>query len=268
MGLVLHISDTHFGTEQPPVVDALLELAREQSPDLLVLSGDVTQRARRGQFGAALDFLRRVPVPEVMVLPGNHDIPLFNLLDRFVFPYRNHCAAFPDLEPEFESPELLVIGINTTRPSRHTQGSVSLEQIDRVCRRLRKAADRQLRIVVTHQPVRAIRDSDLKNLLRGHEGAVYAWSEAGADLILSGHVHLPHVRPLREVYPNLPRPVWSVLAGTAVSRRVRGETPNSVNLIRFAAGDDVPLCAVERWDYLAEGRFQLADRVPLELQRP
>ena len=268
MSTILQISDTHFGTEQPGVVEALLQLAREHSPDLLVVSGDVTQRARITQFKAALEFLRRMPAANQMVLPGNHDIPLFNLVGRLLSPYRNFQRSFgSNMEPEFESEELLVLGVNTTRPSRHTVGEVSTEQIGRVSRRLRGANPSQLRVVVAHQPVRATRDSDVKNLLRNHEAAIHAWSEAGADLILGGHVHLPHVRPLKEVH-DLPRTLWSVLAGTAVSHRVRGDVPNSVNLIRYHRASEPLNCTVERWDHDARGVFLLADSQTLLLQRP
>lgn len=265
---ILQISDTHFGTEQPAVVEALLQLAGDHAPDLLVLSGDVTQRARVTQFKAALEFLRRMPVENQLVLPGNHDIPLFNVLGRFLSPYRNFQRSFgSNLEPEFESEELLVLGVNTTRASHHTVGEVSPAQIERVSRRLSAASPVQLRVIVAHQPVRATRDSDIKNLLLNHQAAIHAWSAAGADLILGGHIHLPHVRPLKEVH-DLPRTLWSVLAGTAVSHRVRGEVPNSVNLIRYHR-DSVPLnCTVQRWDHDARGVFLLADSQSLLLQRP
>ncbi|GFO64999.1 metallophosphoesterase [Geomonas paludis] len=269
MTCLLHISDTHFGTEQPEVVVALLALARDHAPDLLVLSGDVTQRARRRQFRAARDFLEIVPALATMVLPGNHDIPLFNLAARIFAPYRNYQEVLAEpLEAEFESDELLVLGVNSTRPRRHTVGEVSAAQVVRVAERLRQAGDRQLRVVVAHQPVRATRDSDRKNLLRGHEAAVRAWADAGADLILGGHIHLPHLRPLKEVFPDLPRRIWSVLAGTAVSSRVRGDVPNSVNLIHYSSTDDPPCCTVERWDFGPPGRFLLAQRQLLLLQRP
>lgn len=268
MSSILQISDTHFGTEQPVVVEALLQLAGEHAPDLLVLSGDVTQRARITQFKAAVDFLRRMPVKNCLVLPGNHDIPLYNLLGRAFAPYRNYRKSFGDnMEPQFESPDLLVICVNTTRPSRHTVGEVSAEQIEQVSRSLRRATPAQLRVVVAHQPVRAIRDSDLKNLLRNHENAVHAWAEAGADLILGGHVHLPHIRPLKEVFPELARPLWSVLAGTAISHRVRGDVPNSVNLIRYSCDEEPRNCVVERWDHDGRGTFLLADREVLILHQ-
>jgi 3',5'-cyclic AMP phosphodiesterase CpdA len=248
MSLLLHISDPHFGTERPQVVAALVELAREQRPSLVVLSGDITQRARRGQFDAACSFLKELELP-LLAIPGNHDIPLFNPIARCLFPYANYARVFgPDLEPEHESPSLLVLCVNTTRPSRHTDGEISSAQIERVATRLRAASPAQLRVVVTHQPVHVIRDSDVENLLHGHEAAVRAWSAAGADLLLGGHIHLPYIRPLSEAFSDLPRELWVVQAGTAVSDRVRGGISNSINLIHHRA-QTTELCTVGRWDY-------------------
>jgi 3',5'-cyclic AMP phosphodiesterase CpdA len=262
VSVVLQISDTHFGTEQPAVVEALLQLVRHQPPDIVVVSGDITQRARRNQFRAAREFVTRLAAPKTLVLPGNHDIPLFNLIMRIFCPYANHQRAFGvELEPEFESADLLVLGVNTTRPSRHVDGEVSDTQILRVSQRLRQAKAGQLRMVVTHQPVHVTRPEDEINLLHGHREAVQAWARAGVDLILGGHIHLPYVRPLRERFPDLQRSVWAVQAGTAVSSRVRGSMPNSVNLIRYVKSARPRQCMVTRWDYEAtDQRFVLADQ--------
>ena len=252
MTLLLQISDPHFGTERPSVVDALVRLVHEQVPNLVVLSGDITQRARRRQFHAARVFMDRLGVAATLVIPGNHDIPLFNLAIRLLNPYANHCRAFgADLEPIFESNRLLVITVNTTRYYRHTDGEVSAEQIERVARRLERATGSQLRVVVTHQPVAVTRPQDEINQLHGGDRAVRSWALAGADLILGGHIHLPFILPLHERFANLPRKVWAVQAGTAVSRRIRHEAGNSINLIRY----DGPRsnrrdAVVERWDYL------------------
>jgi 3',5'-cyclic AMP phosphodiesterase CpdA len=268
MSVVLQVSDTHFGTEQSVVVEALLRLVHAQRPDLVVLSGDITQRARRRQFHAARVFVERLAVT-TLVLPGNHDIPLFNLAARLFAPYANYQRAFGMvLEPEFASPDLLVVGINTTRPWRHKDGEVAGEQIARVCGRLQQAHAAQLRLVVTHQPVHVTRPEDERNLLHGHREAVYAWSSAGADLILGGHIHLPYVRPLGERFSDLPRPVWVVQAGTAVSSRVRGGIPNSVNVIRYTSAERPRQCIVERWDYDAPVQcFTLVDQATIGLTR-
>lgn len=261
--LLLHLSDPHFGTEQAPVVDALLRLAREHRPELAVLSGDVTQRARTAQFRAARDFVDRLGVRPTLVLPGNHDIPLYNVAARAFSPYAGYLRSFgPDLEPVVDTPRWLVIGVNTTRPRRHKDGEVSADQVERVAARLAQAREGQLRLVVVHQPVAVTDPHDLENLLHGRAGALARWSQAGADLVLGGHIHLPYVLPLHDRMPGLARRVWAVQAGTALSSRVRDGVPNSVNLIRWHDG----ACTVERWDYSAAARgFDRAAVTALEL---
>lgn len=270
MSLILQISDTHFGTEVPAVVEALLALTRDLPPDLVVYSGDVTQRARPREFAAARAFLERIGAPHVLTLPGNHDIPLFNLALRVFAPYANFAACFgDDLEPSFESDELLVLGVNTTRARFHTDGEVSRAQIERVSRRLRGARPEQLRVVVTHQPVYVSRPQDRKDLLRGHDEALPAWSSAGADVVLGGHIHLPQIHSLRL---GLPRALWCVQAGTATSSRVRWEAPNSLNLIRYVRPSlpaEAPRCTMERWDYdVTARRFARVEALEVTLDRP
>jgi 3',5'-cyclic AMP phosphodiesterase CpdA len=257
MTTLLQVSDTHFGTEQDPVLQALVDLARAEAPDLVVLSGDITQRARSHQFRAARSFMDRLDPPALLAIPGNHDIPLFNLAARLLAPYRNYAREFGnDLEPEFESPELLVIGVNTTRPQRHKDGELSPQQIERVAARARRAAPAQLRVAVVHQPVLAIEPGDEENLLHNRAPAIAEWAAAGIDIVMGGHVHLPYVRSLLDSYPDLPRDVWTVQAGTAVSSRIREGVPNSVNIVR-CQGETAPRrCVVERWDFTqAPGRF-------------
>jgi 3',5'-cyclic AMP phosphodiesterase CpdA len=258
MTTLLQISDAHFGTERPPVVQALLQLARDQAPDLVVMSGDITQRARRSQFKAARAFIDQLKPAALLTIPGNHDIPLFNLALRAFAPYSNYSRAFgKNLEPLFESANLLVIGVNTTRPYKHVDGELSPQQIERVADRLRHAAPSQLRIIVVHQPVLAIRESDADNLLDGHRRAIPAWAAAGGDIIMGGHIHLPYVRSLQTTFDALPRDIWTVQAGTAVSSRLREGITNSVNLIRCNGAQSPRQCMVERWDYIAmSSRFE------------
>jgi 3',5'-cyclic AMP phosphodiesterase CpdA len=269
MSVLLHVSDTHFGTEEPPVAQALRALSREHGPEVLVLSGDITQRARRAQFAAARAFCDSLAIPRMLALPGNHDIPLFNVFARMLFPYAGYRAAFGDeLEPVLTLDDLLVIGVNTTRARRHKDGEVSPAQVARVEGLLRQAGPRQLRIVVTHQPACVMRPEDEKDRLHGGEAALQAWSAAGADLVLGGHIHLPYVSDLCARAPSAPRQTYCVQAGTAVSHRVRHGTPNSVNLIRWEAAPPAAprVCRVERWDYdLADDRFECthAQELPL-----
>jgi 3',5'-cyclic AMP phosphodiesterase CpdA len=267
MTSILQISDPHFGTEQAQVMEALLHLAREQRPAVAVVSGDITQRARSAQFEAARRFIDDLAIEPTLVLPGNHDISLFNIARRLFSPYKRFQRAFgTELEPSFENAELMILGVKTTRRYRHVQGTVSPGQIDRVAQRLRAATPAQLRVVVTHQPVHVIEASDRENLLRGHEEAVRAWASAGADLILGGHIHLPFARPLRDRFADLPRAVWCVQAGTALSWRIRRGAPNSVNVIRYSNERGARACVVERWDYDAETlRFRMVEPTIIEL---
>ena len=257
MSVVLHISDTHFGTEQPPVVEALVALAAQQRPDVVVLSGDITQRARPAQFRAAKACVERLGAP-VLAIPGNHDIALFDLWARLTRPYARFSAVFgADLEPVHASPDWLVVGVNTTRARRHRHGEVSAAQIERVARLLANASPRQLRVVVVHQPVAVPLDNERHNLLRGHAQATRAWAAAGADLVLGGHIHLPFTLPL----DGLARRLWAVQAGTAVSARTRSGVPNSVNILRWGEATEhgshsaparaLPdgCCLIERWDF-------------------
>ena len=257
MSVLLQISDTHFGTEQTQVVEALVTLAAQQRPDVVVLSGDITQRARPAQFRAAKAFVDRLGAP-VLAIPGNHDIALFDLWARLTRPYARYAAEFgAELEPCHSPQDLLVVGVNTTRAWRHKNGEVSTAQIDRVAKLLTAASPRQLRVVVVHQPAAVTQARDRPNLLRGHRAATRVWSAAGADLVMGGHIHLPYTLALH----GLARRMWVVQAGTAVSSRTRPEAPNSVNLLRWGQaydGSEVQAqneseaggcCLIERWDF-------------------
>jgi 3',5'-cyclic AMP phosphodiesterase CpdA len=269
MASILHISDTHFGSETEPVVRALVSLARARRPDVLVYSGDMTQRARQAEFEAARRMCDEFGIGKMLALPGNHDIPLFNIFGRAVRPYAGYLDKFgPRLDPVLDLDDFLIVGVNTTRAARHKDGEVSLEQIDRVERQLRDARPGQLRVVVTHQPADVIREKDLPDRLHGAEAALQAWSAAGADIVLGGHIHLPYVKDLFARATPTPRPMWCVQAGTAVSDRLRHNTCNSVNMIHWRAHrkGEQRTCIVERLDYDADtGAFKMANTTSLAL---
>ncbi len=249
MTLLLQVSDPHFGTERPAVVEALVRLAHARRPDVLLLSGDITQRATARQFAAALAFVQRLQVPRVLAVPGNHDIPLWHLPARLLQPYARYRAAWgPVLEPVFDSADVLLLAVNTTRWWRHQDGQVSAQQVQRVAERLARAPAAQRRVVMVHQPLAVAHAEDERHRLHGHAQALQQWGAAGVDMILSGHIHRPAVLPLATGG-------WAVLAGTAVSRRVRPDAGNSVNLIHVTA-TATERATVERWDHdPAQGDF-------------
>ncbi|HVL02504.1 MAG TPA: metallophosphoesterase [Dongiaceae bacterium] len=250
MSVLLQISDTHFGTEQEPVMQALQILHAELRPDVVIVSGDITQRATRAQFHCAQQFFESLNPKALLAIPGNHDIPLFNPFLRLLAPYSHYHQAFGrNLQPEFTSHDLLILCVNTTRRWRHKNGEVSAAQIQAVAQRLAAAEAAQLRVVVTHQPVHIITTSDRNNLLRGHQTALHAWAGAGADLILGGHIHLPYVSRLQPLPQQPHQALWAVQAGTALSTRIRSGMPNSVNVVRYQYADGRRTCSVEQWDF-------------------
>jgi 3',5'-cyclic AMP phosphodiesterase CpdA len=266
MTLLLQLSDPHFGTERPAVAVALRALVQARRPQLLLLSGDITQRATAAQFAAARAFVDSLGVSLCLAIPGNHDIPLFDLASRLLRPYERYARAFgTQLEPQFENDDLLLLALNTTRRLRHVDGELSAEQIERVARRFEAARPGQWRVVVVHQPIAVPSPEQDHDLLHGHQAARRRWAAAGADLVVGGHIHLPYVLALSE--GSAARPLWAVQAGTALSRRVRAGVGNSVNLIHLhGAADGVARQGrVERWDHLPlEQRFECVAVHPLE----
>ena len=274
MSVLLQISDPHFGTEQPAAVEALVRLVTRLQPRLVVLSGDITQRATAAQFAAALAFTKTLaPVP-MLVVPGNHDIPLFALLTRLIRPYGRYEAAFgASTDREFVDDHWHVVALNTTRPWRHTQGEVSARQVAFAAARLQTAAPGALKVVVTHQPVAVTEARDRDNLLRGHTAAIHAWQAAGVDLVLGGHIHLPFIVRLHgegsaAVANGTDRPLWAAQAGTAVSTRVRRGTFNSVTELRVEPGRCAPgqrNCDLRFWDWPGGGEFEPREAITLRL---
>ena len=133
----MQISDTHFGVERPPVCDALRRLARAQQPGVLLLSGDITQRARARQFAAARSFVDSLGIPERVTLPGNHDIALFNVFERLLAPYRSYRRAFGAAhDAVFDAVGVRIVSVDSTRAYRHVDGELSAGQIEAVARAL------------------------------------------------------------------------------------------------------------------------------------
>ena len=275
--MILHLSDPHFGAERPGVAAALVELARARRPRLVVLSGDLTQRARPAEFQAARDFLDALCAASgldarrhALVVPGNHDVPLLNLPRRLFNPYGAYARCFgAPHDAVLADPQAWIAGVNTTRPWRHRHGEVSAAQVSRVAERLRAAPNGRLRLVVTHQPLMVVEPADRRHLLRGHAGAAQAWAAAGADLLLAGHIHQSFVAPLAAE----PGGTWVVQTGTAVSRRTREQVPNSVHLIRLSDLPGDTRAVVERWDCqeaearAGRGCFRQMTETPIPVRR-
>lgn len=231
MRTLVHLSDLHFGRIDPAVVAPLREAVLAARPDLIAISGDFTQRAKQSEFEAARAFLDSLEPPKLLV-PGNHDVPLWNVAARFATPlarYRRYIT--PELEPEHEDEEMIVLGVNTARSLAWGEGRINARQVARIVERLRGAPPSLIRVVVTHHPFDLPPGVDESRLLGRARMAMAALASANADLFLSGHLHLSHASHSAERYRIAGHSALIVQAGT-VSLRGRGEQP-SFNVLRM-----------------------------------
>jgi 3',5'-cyclic AMP phosphodiesterase CpdA len=241
---VVHLSDLHFGREDPDVVEALIDAVCHVAPAVVAVSGDLTQRARRHQFRRARCFLDALPFPRVVV-PGNHDVPLFNLLARIFDPlggYRREVTT--DLAPTFVDPPVAVVGLDTTRPSSVKTARVHTHDVNRICEYIGQLGGDVVKILVAHHPFDERSYPELQTLTR-----------CGIDVILTGHLHVSSTSHTASRHNLGGRGAVVVEAGTAVSTRLR-EATNAFNVLRVQADAIV----AERYDWIPGTGFVVADR--------
>ena len=263
MRTLIHMSDLHFGRIDPELLDPLRVTVAEIAPHLTVVSGDLTQRARSSQFQEARTYLDSLP-GQKLIVPGNHDVPLWNVFSRMLTPldkYKKHITD--DLSPMYVDDEIAVLGINTARSMVVKHGRINKEQIDAVRKHLCSMSHEMTKIVVTHHPF---------DLPEGHDGdlvgragkAMDMFAKCGADVLLAGHFHTSHTGTTSERYRIVGHSALVIQAGTATSTRGRGEE-NSFNVVRI----EHPRIEVERysWDRVvrrfrpaAKDRFESRNR--------
>jgi 3',5'-cyclic AMP phosphodiesterase CpdA len=219
---ICHISDVHFG---PPHLSALssgvLELISQRQPDLVVISGDLTQRAKPHQFRQARAFVDGIKVPTLTV-PGNHDVPLYRVWERFLDPYGAYKRNFsPELEPLFEDEELLVVGINTAHGWTFKDGRVLLSRLQEVAELFEKAPAELFKVVVAHHHIIPPPWFGHQQVMTNAREAMDLFTSVGVDLILSGHLHQAFIGNSEEFYPKGRPPVVVLHSGTTTSNRGR-----------------------------------------------
>ena len=253
MRTVVHLSDLHFGRVNPALIDPLIRIVSEVKPDLVAISGDLTQRARSYQFQQARSFLDALPQPQIVV-PGNHDIPLHNLFARFLEPltkYKRHITD--DLQPGYQDEEMVIIGVNTARSLVFKGGRINESQVRRLREKFCSFGKEVVKVVVTHHPFDLPEGHNERDLVGRAKMAMTGLAACGADLFLAGHLHISHTGHTKR-YKISGHSALVVQAGTATSTRERGEA-NSFNVLRIA----YPTITVKKlaWD-VSTGSFVVA----------
>jgi 3',5'-cyclic AMP phosphodiesterase CpdA len=235
---ILHVSDLHTGTREDPAVErALTALVDQIGPELLVASGDLTHRGRREQHERAARLLRSFGVP-VLAIPGNHDIP-YTFPARFTRPWREFERLWETPEPVHASPTLQVVGINSVRPWRHQSGGVRDAQLARAAERLRAGAARALRVAVLHHQMLGSPWRSRKKPVAQRNHVLRTLVEAGAELILAGHIHQAAVSERHEfevVSGDVRGAVVSIAPGLGQPRPNRLGEARGLHV--YEAGDD------------------------------
>ncbi len=194
---VLHLSDLHFGrNDKPESIEALGRLIEEVQPELVIASGDLTHRGLRSQHERAASFLRGLELP-LLTIPGNHDIP-YMFPRRFTQPWREFERQWETTEPVYRSETVVVAGLNSVRPWRHQSGRLRDDQVRRAAEVFREVGDGAYRIVTFHHHLLGAPWRSRKKPVAKRNRVLAGLVEAGADLVLAGHIHQSTVAERRE----------------------------------------------------------------------
>jgi 3',5'-cyclic AMP phosphodiesterase CpdA len=239
MARLLHLSDLHFGAHDDDLVEAVERRANELKPDLIVISGDFTQRARTEQFREACHFLEHLRDcgHEVLGVPGNHDVPLYDVLRRFLSPLARYRRFIDEsLCPFVELPGVAVLGINTARSLTFKDGRINKDQVQFIRETFSRTPSDAVRVLVTHHPLLALEvGGEVERAIHRQEMALDAVEESGVDMLLAGHNHHASSQDASDLVTRAGG-VLLVQAGTATSTRVR-EQEQSFNVIDIDHGN-------------------------------
>jgi 3',5'-cyclic AMP phosphodiesterase CpdA len=249
MRTIAHISDLHFGKHNKKAEEALLADLKALKPSLIAISGDLTQRALRAQFKHAREYLQRLPAP-FLVVPGNHDIPFFDVTRRMLLPlhrYKNYITH--ELSPIYTDDELAIIGINSASAVTIEGGRISSKQLAWAAGVFSAVPPHCFRIVVTHHPfLKPPGVHRFRRVIRPAKKALETFAHCGVDLLLCGHFHRTHAEDVSKHHASIARPIIHVQAGTAICSKVHMNCDNSFNFITLSG--DTMIVETRSWNGL------------------
>lgn len=224
---ILHISDLHFGREKQEVLLALENKIKEIKPDIIIISGDLTQRAKKKEFMKVHRFLSNLNFP-YFIIPGNHDLPVFNIFKRFINPWKRWKKFIQrDLESTFKNEKIAIYGLNSVRKMGvwfdFERGVISFTQKIKIKSFFENITDEKLKIVVAHHPFWLPDEQMFRDIIKGRDKAIEYFNEVGVDIILGGHIHLSFVKLFKNIIISH--------AGTCISNRTIKNNNNSFSLI-------------------------------------
>ena len=241
MSTILHISDLHFGPPYlPKVGQALLRVVPALAPQAIVVSGDLTQRAKSEQFADARAYIDSLPDVPKIVVPGNHDVPLYRIAERLFDPhglYQHHIST--ELNQVLRMENVIIAALDTTAPRRHiTNGRIVQQHLDFCTTAFRDAAPEVAKIVVAHHHFAPAPDYQRDEVMPQAKKAMNHFIDLGVEMILGGHLHRGYIGNSLDMYPkaNHHHGVIIVQCGTTTSRRgrAREREKNSFNLVHVA----------------------------------
>jgi len=227
MKRILHLSDLHVGTEWPNSLVLLAEDIQKNHPDLILISGDLTQRARPSEYKKIHAFLKSIHHQPILCVPGNHDIALYNVIERFFYPfYRYNKWIKKHFLQYFVDDDLAILGINSVTPFKPMGGFVTEEQLTLVRNFFSCQAEHKIKIIVMHHNLIS---SERHKIINDAEKIITVFAQSHVNLVISGHIHYACIEQVKRGY--ITRPLYVVTAGTAISTRT--SEPNSYNIIDF-----------------------------------
>lgn len=245
MKKIIQLSDLHFGTEREGIIAPLFQDIAEQRPDIIVISGDFTQRARHREYAAARDFISKLNIKTIINVPGNHDIALYNLIERFGYPLRKYKKYITsELFPSYEDNHIAILGVNSATPYKAMSGFISDNQLAYIVQYFKRLPESVIKILVMHHNLIA---SERHKNINHAEVIIEAFASCNINLVLSGHIHCAYIEQLKRSHIN--HNMYVITAGTSISTRTT--ELNSYNVVEL--GNNEFKLTVREFD---EGHFK------------